>query len=37
MIDNIRSDILAIDGAADEACVEEDYVDEKVESEVSKR
>ncbi|VDH98041.1 ubiquitin carboxyl-terminal hydrolase 9/24 [Mytilus galloprovincialis] len=35
MIDNIRSEILAIDGAADEACVEEDYVDEKVESETN--
>lgn len=34
MINDIRSDILTIEGAADEACVEEDYVDEKTESEV---
>lgn len=35
MIENIRSEILSIEGAADDACVEEDYVDEKTESEVS--
>jgi hypothetical protein len=26
MIENIRSEILSIEGAADDACVEEDYV-----------